>query len=59
MTWGNQHFSRKADLMEYLHSARRHVGFGNIHIARSLLAQWRKQYALVPASTKRRWKCGR
>ena len=56
---GNQHVSRKRELMRMLYNARSYLDCGDIHIARRFLDAWRTAYALVPASTKRRWKCGR
>jgi hypothetical protein len=59
---GNQYKSRKAELMDLLVAARKeleyrrgeYIWWANYHIS-----AWRDQYAIVPASTRRRWKCGR
>jgi hypothetical protein len=56
---GNQHKSRKGDLMAALRGARYWLAHGYGSGARQALREYRKEYALVPASTKRRWKCGR
>lgn len=55
----NQYNSRKADLLAMLHTARDHLNAGNVKKARHYLSLYRTAYSLVPASTKRRWKCGR
>lgn len=56
---GNQHVSRKADLLRVLGHARLSLAGGH-HLAAVLyLQQWRGEYRSVPASTRRRWKCGR
>ena len=56
---GNQHVSRKRELMKMLYTAHTAINIGWKSLARDSLEKWRTAYALVPASTKRRWKCGR
>jgi hypothetical protein len=56
---GNQHASRYGNLMRLLKLARGALGVGLFNTARMLLAQWRKEHAQAPASTRRRWKCGK
>ena len=56
---GNQHESRKRTLIWFLAMCRRNLAYGNIPTARDWLEAWRCGYSLVPASTRRRWKCGK
>lgn len=56
---GNQYVSRKLDLMRLLFCARRELGYHDNWWARYFLNKWREAYAATPASTRRRWKCGR
>lgn len=56
---GNQYESRRADLMDMLRTARGFLRAGCIANARHYLSLYRTAYALAPASTRRRWKCGR
>jgi len=56
---GNQHASRKADLMLDLSIARRALEAHDLFWARKMLATWKREHAKAPASTRRRWKCGR
>jgi len=56
---GNQYRSRKAELMNDLIYARLWLKAHSLDMARFYLNEWRISYALVPASTRRRWKCGR
>jgi hypothetical protein len=45
--------------MRLLKLARGALGVGLFNTARMFLAQWRKEHAQAPASTRRRWKCGK
>jgi hypothetical protein len=56
---GNQHASPKAELMERLLIARRALRYGFLGLARQQLIWWREGYMAAPASTRRRWKCGK
>jgi hypothetical protein len=56
---GNQHASRRRDLLGLLDAARFVLGRGNVLSARAYLITYRLAYALAPASTRRRWRCGR
>ncbi len=56
---GNQYESRRADLMDMLRTARELLRCGDWLRARYYLSLYRTAYALAPASTRRRWKCGR
>ncbi len=56
---GNQYESRRADLLDMLGTARKYLRAGLIENARHYLALYRTAYGLAPASTRRRWKCGR
>ena len=56
---GNQYVSRKRELMQLLIWSRQWLAKHNLYIASDLLRQWREAYALVPASTRRRWRCGK
>lgn len=56
---GNQHFSRKRDLLTVLDSARWRVRNGMVDEARVYLEIYRAAYVICPASTRRRWKCGK
>lgn len=59
MNHGNQHCSNKRILMTRLHRAREELNRGYLFWAREFLNAWRKGYAETPASTRRRWKCGK
>ena len=56
---GNQHQSRKRTLIWFLAMCRYTLHDGNIRRARAWLEAWRCDYSLVPASTRRRWRCGK
>lgn len=56
---GNQHASRRRTLLDILHGARGCLRAHLLNTARRALAEYREQYAQAPASTRRRWKCGR
>lgn len=56
---GNQYLSRKADLWAMIHTAHDLLIAGNVEGARYYLSLYRTAYGLAPASSKRRWKCGR
>jgi hypothetical protein len=56
---GNQHASRYGDLMYMLRIARSALLTGSVYAARWWLRRWREGYAQAPASTRRRWKCGK
>ena len=57
---GNQHRSRKVDLLALLDAARYALDVhGEVDNARLYLKLYHRQYALAPASTRRRWRCGR
>lgn len=56
---GNQNKSRKSDLLRLLLRARNSLHFGMTSNARRLLRTFWLQHALAPASTRRRWRCGR
>lgn len=58
-TWGNQHVSRKMELLTLLHLARDVLDGGFVLTARDLLGIWKAKMRSVPASTRRRWRCGR
>lgn len=58
MKTGNQHSSRKGDLLGRLHAARIVLAAGYVNSAQYWLADYRLAYAQAPASTRRRWKCG-
>lgn len=56
--WGNQHTSRKDALLRILHEARDYLALGEVDSAQAMLDIWRERYAMTPASTRRRWRCG-
>ena len=56
---GNQHNSRKMDLLSYLDIARDYLKEGDIDMARGWLRCFYLGYTKAPASTRRRWRCGR
>ena len=56
---GNQYSSPKAALMADLAAARQELRNGHVEDARQWLNWWRVGYMNTPASTRRRWKCGR
>lgn len=55
----NQHSSTKATLRETLRSVRDMLANGDITEARETLDWFWRLWATAPASTRRRWKCGR
>ena len=57
--WGNQHESRKAEMLGILRNARNYLDHGMFMTARMCLDYWRELMQEVPASTRRRWRCGR
>jgi hypothetical protein len=57
--YGNQRTGRRADLLAYLRAARYCLQRGMTDGARVVLGRYRAEYAEAPASTRRRWKCGR
>ena len=57
--WGNQHQSRKERLMDFLDVSRAELRQGNIVMAMYMLETYRYNYAKAPASTRRRWRCGK
>jgi hypothetical protein len=59
MSHGNQYASRYGDLMEMLQLARMYLAAGFVSEARFYLRQWREEHAQAPASTRRRWRCGK
>ena len=59
MNHGNQHAGRRADLIRLLNRARSVLMDGRVSAAHWWITQWRTLYAMAPASTRRRWKCGR
>jgi hypothetical protein len=56
---GNQYGSRKADLLVRLELARLELRTGRIAAARWSLRQFWAEWAAAPASSRRRWRCGR
>lgn len=56
---GNQHTGRRAGLLALLGVARAALADGEVEAARSCLLFYRMGHAQAPASTRRRWKCGR
>ena len=56
---GNQHESLKRDLLGLLDWAREYLRMGYTADARAFLSRYRERYAEDPASTRRRWACGR
>ena len=54
----NQYVSRKRTLLALLNDARDCLALGGVEVARCYLAEYWAAYARVPASTRRRWKCG-
>jgi hypothetical protein len=72
-TTGNQHQSRKVDLLRALSVARAQLGHAQFHRgngndgladyhlsdARHMLTVYRAKYDAAPASTRRRWACGK
>ena len=55
---GNQHASRKRDLLAYLSTARIMLLGGRADLARKYLMFYRERYTKAPASSRRRWRCG-
>ena len=56
---GNQHKSLRGDLFTILHTAREAIKDGQFRLARALVDYFWRLHAKAPASTRRRWKCGR
>jgi len=59
MNTGNQYSSRKTDLWRLIYRAHDFLIEGNVRAANGVLDAYRRAYARVPESTRRRWKCGR
>ena len=59
MPTGNQYVSRKRMLLQTLFYTRMALHNAMPNAARIYLDDYHRAYALVPASTKRRWRCGR
>jgi len=57
--YGNQYASRYGGLMSILFLARTALQRHDTECARYWLSVYRYRYAQAPASTRRRWKCGR
>ena len=55
---GNQWGSPKAQLLDLLDLARRMLNEHQPGLARFYLIVWGTRYAEIPASTRRRWRCG-
>ena len=55
---GNQHASRKGELLRLLRYSRAMLRLHNAAGARWYLQRYANERASVPASTRRRWKCG-
>ena len=56
---GTQHKSLRRYLVDLLAAAEGALRDGKTATARFLLCLYRAGYAQAPASTRRRWKCGR
>jgi hypothetical protein len=56
---GNQYISVKRRLLNIIAMSRAFLTEGDVVLARCELEYYRTQYAKVPASTRRRWKCGK
>jgi hypothetical protein len=56
---GNRYQSPRRRLLEMLRLARELLRWGYPALARGRLQAYRNAYALIPASTRRRWRCGR
>ena len=56
---GNQYCSRKQTLWGWIHLAHDFLIQGEVQAARDALFKYRLAYHFTPASTRRRWKCGR
>jgi hypothetical protein len=56
---GNQHQSQRGELMAMLHLTRDLISDGRIRSAQMMLELFWQQHSQAPASTRRRWKCGR
>jgi len=56
---GNQHASRRGRLLILLDLARQELRDANLMAARFYLGVFQFGYNNAPASTRRRWKCGR
>ena len=60
MAHANQYVSPKRNLMMKLNMARYALRVAHCTwYAQELLRDFRNYYATIPASTRRRWKCGR
>ena len=59
MNYGNQHRCRRVDLLFLLQMARSDLCILGVDSARARLRQFWRLYGQAPASTRRRWKCGR
>ena len=57
--YGNQHASRYGALKRMLHLSHTWLQEGDVPLARSYLNLYRNGYEQAPASTRRRWKCGK
>jgi hypothetical protein len=56
---GNQYASRKRRLLTTLRAARSALASHRVDTAQWFLSIYHAAYAVAPASTRRRWKCGR
>ena len=56
---GNQHNSRKVDLLAFLATACDCLAAHDLAGAREWMGLYRYHYSQAPASTRRRWRCGR
>ena len=59
MNWGNQHTSRKAQMLDALDVIRALLKDGLALIADEQLDYWWQSWVRVPASTRRRWRAGK
>jgi len=59
MAHANQYASPRRTLLWQLDFARQALRDGSLWLAQDLLKMFRARYATIPASTRRRWKCGR
>ncbi len=55
----NQYSSRKRDLWRWIELAHDYLIQGEIAAAQYFLLRYRMEYTTIPASTRRRWRCGR
>ena len=58
MNHGNQHSSNKRDLMHMLECARKYLKWGCVLESKIILSGFWGALAQMPASSRRRWKCG-